>query len=165
MIYFWFILYNLIIYPLIFILVSVGAIFNKKLRIGLIGRFNSINILKTTLQNWDKKKPIYWFHAASHGEFEQIKPVLRGIKEVENDIYIVVSFFSPSGYNNVNDKNINCKIYLPFDFIWSIRRALKIVNPKFYILLLCSRTIQCILNSPKMYVLLTSVCTKNNKSA
>ena len=130
MIYFWFILYNLIIYPLIFILVSIGAIFNKKLRIGLIGRFKSINILKTTLQNWDRKKPIYWFHAASHGEFEQIKPILRGIKEVENDIYIVVSFFSPSGYNNVNDKNIDCKIYLPFDFIWSIRRALKIVNPK-----------------------------------
>jgi len=130
MIYFWFIIYNIIIYPLIFILVSIGAIFNKKLREGLIGRFKTINKIKTQMQKWDTKKPVYWFHAASHGEFEQVKPILLGMKEVENDIYIIVSFFSPSGYKNVNDKNIDCKIYLPFDFIWSIRRSLKLVNPK-----------------------------------
>ncbi len=130
MIYFWFLVYNIIIYPLIFILVSLGAIFNKKLREGLVGRFHTIDILKNTLQSWDRKESIYWFHSASHGEFEQVKPVLRGIKEVEKGCYIIASFFSPSGYKNVNDQNIDCMIYLPFDFIWSIRRALKIIKPK-----------------------------------
>lgn len=130
MIYFWFIIYNIIIYPLIFIIVSFGALFNKKLRDGLAGRFHTINILKRTIKDWDNKQSIYWFHAASHGEFEQVRPVLKGLKEVEKGCYVIASFFSPSGYNNVNDRNIDCKVYLPFDFIWSIRRALKIVKPK-----------------------------------
>ena len=130
MIYFWFIVYNLILYPFIFILASIGAIFNKKMRDGLRGRFQSINILKNTIINWDKKQSVYWFHSASHGEFEQVRPVLRGLKEIDAKCYVVASFFSPSGYKNVKDKNIDCKIYLPFDFVWSIRRALKIVNPK-----------------------------------
>ncbi len=45
MIYFWFIIYNIIIYPLIFVIVSFGALFNKKLRNGLAGRFHTINVL------------------------------------------------------------------------------------------------------------------------
>jgi 3-deoxy-D-manno-octulosonic-acid transferase len=130
MIYFWFLAYNIIIYPLIFIFVSLCAIFNKKLRDGLVGRFYTIKILKNTLRSWDRKESIYWFHAASHGEFEQVRPVLKGLKEIDKKCYVIASFFSPSGYNNVNDSNIDCKIYLPFDFIWSIRRALKIVKPK-----------------------------------
>jgi len=130
MIYFWFLIYNLLFYPVIFILASIGSIFNRKMRNGLIGRFHTINILKNTIKNWDNKKSIYWFHAASHGEFEQVRPVLRGLKEIDKSCYVVASFFSPSGYINVDDSNIDCKIYLPFDFIWSIRRALKIVKPK-----------------------------------
>ena len=130
MIYFWFIVYNIIIYPLIFIFVSFGAIFNKKLRDGLAGRFHTTDILKNTLQSWDRNESIYWFHAASHGEFEQVRPVLKGLKEIDKKCYVIVSFFSPSGYNNVDDPNVDCKIYLPFDFIWSIRRSLKIVKPK-----------------------------------
>ncbi|MCK4904287.1 MAG: hypothetical protein KAS35_06305, partial [Candidatus Marinimicrobia bacterium] len=117
-----------------FFLVCIGSIFNKKLRDGLTGRFQTIDILKNTLRNLDRKKSIYWFHSASHGEFEQVMPILRGLKEVKKDCYIIASFFSPSGYNNVDDPNIDCKIYLPFDFIWSIRRALKIIKPKKLIL-------------------------------
>ena len=130
MIYFWFLIYNLILYPFIFILACIGAIFNKKMREGLVGRFKTIEILKNTLKNWDRKKPIYWFHAASFGEFEQVRPVLKGLKEIDKHSYVVASFFSPSGYKNVKDNNIDCKIYLPFDFIWSIRRVLKIIKPK-----------------------------------
>ncbi len=127
--YFWFIIYNLFAYPIIFILASIGAIFNYKLRQGLNGRFYAISILREASRQWGNRD-VYWFHAASHGEFEQVIPILKGLKEIEKDCYIIASFFSPSGYNNVNNKNIDCKIYLPFDFIWSIRRALKIVRPK-----------------------------------
>ncbi|MEE8341618.1 MAG: glycosyltransferase N-terminal domain-containing protein [Candidatus Neomarinimicrobiota bacterium] len=109
---------------------SFRAIFNKKLRAGLLGRFQTIKVLKQSLKGWDKNNSIYWFHAASHGEFEQVRPVLKGLKEIDKKCYVIASFFSPSGYNNVKDPNIDCKIYLPFDFIWSIRKALKIVKPK-----------------------------------
>lgn len=127
---FWVLLYNILIYPLIFVVALIGSAFNSKLRQGLIGRFHSISILKDTVKNWDKKRPIYWFHSASHGEFEQVKPVLKGLKEVDNDCYVIASFFSPSGYNNVQDDNVDCKIYIPFDFIWSLRRAMKVVRPR-----------------------------------
>ena len=128
--YFWFIIYNLIIYPLIFIFVGATLLFNKKMREGFKGRFNTIRKLKNALKSKDFNRDVYWFHAASHGEFEQVKPVLHGLKEVEKDCYVIMSFFSPSGYNNVNDEHIDCKIYMPFDFIWSVRRALKISKPK-----------------------------------
>lgn len=127
---FWILVYNIVLYPLIFLLASIGAIFNSKLRNGLVGRFSSISILKDAVKKWDKKRPIYWFHSASHGEFEQVKPVLKGLKEVDNDCYVIASFFSPSGYNNVHDEHIDCKIYIPFDFIWSLRRAMKVVRPR-----------------------------------
>ena len=48
--------------------------------------------------------------------------------------FSVVSFFSPSGYNHVNDEHIDCKIYLPFDFPWLIRKCLNVVQPKKIIL-------------------------------
>lgn len=127
---FWVLTYNILIYPFIFIIATIGAIFNSKLRQGLIGRFRSISILKKAVKNWDKSRPIYWFHSASHGEFEQVKPVLKGLKEVDKDCYVIASFFSPSGYNHVDDKNVDCKIYLPFDFVWSLRRAMKVVRPR-----------------------------------
>jgi len=127
---FWILIYNLVFYPLIFMIGVIWAIFNKKLKQGLVGRFESKKTLKTFFSKVDRSKPIYWFHAASHGEYEQVQPVVAGLKDVEPHAIIVVSFFSPSGYNNVKDKNIDCKIYLPFDFIWSVRRTIKTIRPK-----------------------------------
>ena len=101
--------------------------FNRKLREGIVGRFNSLKHLKMFKSSTFKKK--YWFHVASHGEFQQIETIIDSIKEDSNDVGIIVSFFSPSGFNNVNSQNIDCKIYLPFDFPITILKALKIVNP------------------------------------
>nr|MBT6368881.1 hypothetical protein [Candidatus Neomarinimicrobiota bacterium] len=95
-----------------------------------MGRLSSLSILKTHFSDEKNKAPVYWFHAASHGEYEQIRPVIKGLKDVEPTARILVSFFSPSGFNHVKDDNIECKVYLPFDFPWTITRALKIVNPK-----------------------------------
>ena len=88
------------------------------------------NVKKFFSNKNETENDIYWFHAASLGEYEQIKPVLAGLKEIEPSSKSIVSFFSPSGYNHVNDQNIDCKIYLPFDFFWIINRCLKIVKPK-----------------------------------
>ena len=111
-----------------------GSLFNRKIRAGMIGRFRSYKDLKSFRVRIGIAKTIYWFHASSLGEFEQVKPVLAGLKEVEPLSFSVVSFFSPSGYNHVNDEHIDCKIYLPFDFPWLIRKCLNVVQPKKIIL-------------------------------
>ena len=131
---FWRIIYNLIFLPLLFVVFCFGSLFNGKIRAGMIGRFRSYQDLKSFKVRIGIEKTIYWFHASSHGEFEQVKPVIAGLKEVEPFSFSVVSFFSPSGYNHVNDEHIDCKIYLPFDFPWLIRKCLNVVQPKKIIL-------------------------------
>ena len=49
----------------------------------MIGRLITYKQLKEFMANAGKGREIYWFHAASFGEFEQVKPVLAGLKEVE----------------------------------------------------------------------------------
>ena len=73
---------------------------------------------------------IYWFHAASLGEFHQVQPVLEGLKEVEPDGTMIVSFSSPSGYEHAQCEAMDLKIYLPFDFPWSVHRALRLTRPR-----------------------------------
>jgi len=90
----------------------------------------SIDILRKFNASVNHNDLTYWFHAASFGEYEQIRPVVAGLKEIEPHAKIVVSFFSPSGYNNVKDDHIDCKIYLPIDFLWTIHKALKLARPK-----------------------------------
>jgi len=123
-------IYNIIFFPLLMMLTLIGSLFNNKIRVGISGRFQSINKLKVFNKKLNPNDISYWFHAASFGEYEQIRPVLAGLKEVEPDAKIIVSFFSPSGYNNVHDDHIDCKIYLPFDFLWTIRKAMKLAKPK-----------------------------------
>ena len=124
---FWFILYNLILYPLFFILTILLIPFNKKIRDGFIGRLKTRKKL-ADFKNNTSLSEIYWFHVSSHGEFQQIQSIIEEIKRDKNK-GVIVSFFSPSGFNNVNNENIDCKIYLPFDFFLSLYRSLKIVQP------------------------------------
>ena len=128
---FWKIIYNLILLPFLFLIVFIGIIFSSKIRAGFLGRLKSKKILNTFIKNSKNDvKDVFWFHAASLGEYEQIKPVLSGLKEVEPNSYFILSVFSPSGYDYVKDDQIDCKIYLPFDFYWTIRACLLIVKPK-----------------------------------
>ena len=95
---------------------TIGVFFNKKIREGFFGRLNTSRKLDNFISSLHgTKRTIYWFHVSSHGEFLQSRSVLEGLKEVEPHIKIIVSYFSPSGYNNADDKIIDCKIYLPFD--------------------------------------------------
>ena len=126
----WIFLYNLIIYPMIFFVGCILSLFNSKLRQGVLGRFRSISQLKKFFKSVDSTKDIYWFHAASLGEFYQVKPVLEGLKEVEPDCIALLSFSSPSGFENAKSDAIDLRIYMPFDFPWSVRHTLKITRPK-----------------------------------
>lgn len=130
MLFVWKMLYNVFILPLVMVLTMLISVFHPKVREGVRGRFASLRTLEAYFGNNKGTEPVYWFHAASHGEYEQIRPVVKGLKEIESQARILVSFFSPSGYNHVNDDLIECKVYLPFDFPWTINKALKIVRPK-----------------------------------
>ncbi|MEC8838889.1 MAG: glycosyltransferase N-terminal domain-containing protein [Candidatus Neomarinimicrobiota bacterium] len=129
--YIWYTIYNFFLLPIMVFIGIIGVIFNKKIREGFFGRFNTDGTLDDFISSLDgNNQTIYWFHASSHGEFLQTKPVLVGLKEIEPHIKIIVSFFSPSGYNNIDDNIIDCKIYLPFDFPWLVRKALKTIKPE-----------------------------------
>lgn len=72
-----------------------------------------------------------WFHAASLGEFEQGRPLIERLKTNHPDIRIVLTFFSPSGYEvRKNYAGADVIAYLPLDTLRNARRFLNIVNPE-----------------------------------
>ena len=126
---FWLTVYNFIVLPILFTFVLLLYPFKSKIRRALNERLGMVNQVRDFFVHVDRTRLIYWFHCASHGEYEQVRLVLRGLKEVKKDCTVVVSFFSPSGFANVNDDYIDLKIYLPFDFPWSVSKMLKLVRP------------------------------------
>lgn len=89
------------------------SLFNTKARQGIQGRKESLNIVKEKLKN----ERVIWMHSASLGEYEQGLPVLEKLKQKYPEHKILVSFFSPSGYENVIKKKTiaDAICYLPFD--------------------------------------------------
>ena len=124
-----FIIYNLFLYPSFLLIALFLSIFNSKIRRGIKGRFQTKNILIKYFNQKLSNKVIYWFHASSYGEYLQIEPVINILKEKKVNSVVLLSFFSPSGYDNVNNKNVDCKVYMPFDFYWTMQNTLKLVKP------------------------------------
>ena len=124
-----FIIYNLLIYPLFLLIIFFLSIFNSKIRNGLIGRLQTVNKLNKYFNKIRSNSLIYWFHCSSYGEYLQIDPVIAGIKKKKINSIILLSFFSPSGYDNVHNQNVDCKVYMPLDFYWTIRSVLDLVRP------------------------------------
>lgn len=82
-----------------------------------------------------KNENTIWFHAASLGEFEQARPIIEAIKEDYKKYKILVTFFSPSGYEirkNYNLADVVC--YLPLDSKSNAKKFIEIVNPKMAII-------------------------------
>lgn len=106
-------LYNIFISLMIFGF-KVGAAFNYKLKRGLAGRRQSCGEVSSKFSKTDK---VIWMHAASLGEYEQGLPVLERLKENFPAHKILITFFSPSGYEVVVKKNhiVDAVCYLPFD--------------------------------------------------
>ena len=104
--------------------------FNDKIKRGLEGRKRSLKIVKSNISKDDK---VLWMHAASLGEYEQGLPVLEKLKEKYPTHKVLITFFSPSGYENVVKKNkedILC--YLPFDKKSTISEFVKAVHPEIF---------------------------------
>ena len=104
----------------------VATLWNPKARLLAKGRAETWNRLSQT-----DLKGCLWFHCASLGEFEQARPVIEEIKKRHRDERILVSFFSPSGYEIRKNYDIaDAVVYLPQDGAATSRKWMKSVQPK-----------------------------------
>lgn len=121
-------LYNIGIYIVGFYL-KIVALFNHKIKLGVLGRSLTFNKLRTEIQENDD---VIWFHCASLGEYEQGLPVFKVIREHYKTYKIVLTFFSPSGYEIRKNTNIaDAVVYLPLDTTYNAKQFLDILHPKF----------------------------------
>ena len=121
------IIYNLGIQLTRFIL-QVLALFNPKIKKGVIGRRQTFEVLKNTIKANDET---LWFHCASLGEYEQGLPVFEKLKEHYKTHKIILSFFSPSGYEvRKNTRLADAVVYLPLDTKKNAKRFLNLVRPE-----------------------------------
>jgi 3-deoxy-D-manno-octulosonic-acid transferase len=108
--------------------VRIAALFNQKAVLWLKGREQVFERLRATLNGNDK---IIWMHCASLGEFEQGRPVLEQLKAQYPSRKLLVTFFSPSGFEIMkNYKGADWVFYLPMDGRRNARRFFDIVNPE-----------------------------------
>lgn len=120
-------IYNLGIHVASLVL-KFGALFNSKLKKGVIGRKNTFKALKNSIAKNDKT---LWFHCASLGEYEQGLPVFTELRKHYKKHKIILSFFSPSGYTiKKNTPIANTVVYLPLDTKTNAKHFIDIVNPE-----------------------------------
>lgn len=107
---------------LYYIIIKSAALFNKKAALWIRGRNNQI---------LNKFKKSIWFHFASLGEFEQGRPVLEELRKRYPQKKIVISFFSPSGYEiRKNTPLADAVYYLPVDTANNARNFIQSIDPE-----------------------------------
>ena len=119
-------IYNIVIY---FVLwgIAIASLFSKKVRKMWKGEREAFKLLK---QKVDPDAKYIWFHAASLGEFEQGRPLMERIRKEHPQYKILLTFFSPSGYEvrkNYEGADIIC--YMPVDTRLNAIRFLRLVRP------------------------------------
>lgn len=108
------------------VLIRLGALFSPKAKKWVNGRKG----FWEKIPNLDDKKVI-WFHCASLGEYDQGKPIMEAWKEKYPTDFILVTFFSPSGYENIKDKSVgDFTCYLPLDTKINARKFIRGFQPK-----------------------------------
>ena len=121
-----FILYNILV-SVVGVLLKITPLFSKKMGLFINGRKQTKSILKDKIKDTDKT---IWFHAASLGEYEQGIPVIEAVKKQYPQHKIVVSFFSPSGYEVRKNNNLaDATVYLPLDTKTNVNAFLTLVHP------------------------------------
>lgn len=112
--------------------VEIASVFNHKARLWYQGRKKIFKKLNKAFKG--NQAPVIWFHCASLGEFEQGRPLLEALKERHPDHKILLSFFSPSGYEiHKNYRAADWVFYLPLDSHYHAKRWMSITKPKLVI--------------------------------
>ena len=119
--------YNLII-QLVALLLQFLALFSPKMKLFVEGRKTVFQTLQNKISSTDKT---IWFHAASLGEYEQGLPVIEKIKIQYPNHKVVVTFFSPSGFEvRKNNTVADVTVYLPLDTKSNAEKFIRIVHPE-----------------------------------
>ena len=110
------------------LVLKIMALFNPKIKLLVEGQNTVFGILKSKIKAYDK---MIWFHAASLGEYEQGLPLMEKIKSTYPNHLIVLTFFSPSGFEvRKNNSIADVTVYLPLDTKSNVRQFLEIVRPE-----------------------------------
>jgi 3-deoxy-D-manno-octulosonic-acid transferase len=123
---------NLFIYKIALrsykLLIKAASPFNRKAKLWYEGRRDLI--VKLQIQLKANRSAIAWFHCASLGEFEQARPVMEKFKIQNPEFKILLTFFSPSGYEiRKNYEGADYIYYLPLDSKRNARRFIEAVKP------------------------------------
>ncbi len=106
--------------------VKIASLLNPKAKLFIKGRKNVFDNIKKI----DSNEIIYWFHCASLGELEQGKPIIEKLKENDSSIKILITFFSPSGYEyGKNYEKADYVYYLPIDTPSNAIKFIELVHP------------------------------------
>ena len=112
---------------LVEILLPVTKFFNPKMKLFVEGRKKTFSILRAAIKPKDQ---VIWFHVASLGEYEQGLPIINIVKELFPSHKIILSFFSPSGYEvKKNSTPSDVVVYLPLDTAANAKEFLELTQP------------------------------------
>ena len=106
----------------------LASFFNKKAKLWVDGRKDFSSTITSQITD---NQSIIWFHCASLGEFEQGRPLIEKIKKTLPQHKILLTFFSPSGYEiRKNYEHADYVFYLPIDTKKNVKKFLEMVQPK-----------------------------------
>tara|TARA_B100000575_G_scaffold226828_1_gene187466 strand:+ start:790 stop:1983 length:1194 start_codon:yes stop_codon:yes gene_type:complete len=147
-------IYNLLLVIIFHTILPILSIFFKRIKFWLF-----VQRKKTALKIKIITKRRIWFHCASLGEYEMIKPIIK-YYEVEKK-EIIISFFSALAYDHIkNNTKYNCFLF-PLDSSWNIDKTIKKINPKKVIIakneIWPNLVISCFENSIPTYLIATKI--------
>ncbi|MCW3086123.1 MAG: 3-deoxy-D-manno-octulosonic acid transferase [Bacteroidetes bacterium] len=120
-------LYNISLYSYL-LLIRIASLFNAKAKLWITGRRHLLDEINTRLS--ENTAPLVWFHCASLGEFEQGRPLIERYKKRHPDHKILLTFFSPSGYEiRKNYAGADYIYYLPLDTAHNARLFIDAIKP------------------------------------
>jgi 3-deoxy-D-manno-octulosonic-acid transferase len=121
-------LYNLSIYLYLFA-IKIASLFNAKAKLWSSGRSENFDKIKSAINN--QQSLLIWFHCASLGEFEQARPLIEKYKTQNPTHKILLTFFSPSGYEiRKNYAFADYIFYLPIDTSANAKKFIELIKPK-----------------------------------
>ncbi len=110
-----------------YFLILIASLFNRKAKLWINGRKRLLKKIESRVNPEDKTA---WFHCASLGEFEQGRPLIEAFKEKYTDYKILLTFFSPSGFEiRKNYQHADYIYYLPLDTPKNAKKFLNLVKP------------------------------------
>jgi len=121
--------YNISIF-FYYLAIRIASLFNPKALLWLKGRKNVFDRIESAIRTSESKQLI-WFHCASLGEFEQGRPLMEKLKKQNPSVKIILTFFSPSGYEiRKNYSGVDHIFYLPMDTPSNAKKFIEIVKPE-----------------------------------